>query len=468
MRRYLSNARLHTVVMIKWVFYHLLPIFGFLLAITLLVHQRRERRSPSSTIAWFLGIVLVPYIGVPAYLLFGGRKIRRMIRSKDSLVPGQNAPSATDGQNDGGGILPLRHNNSYTILGTGEKAYSALIDGIESAEESIDIAVYVFVNDSTGSVILDALARKAGSGVRVRLLLDAIGSFKISDAILTRFLAAGGKRAIFMPMMPLPFRGRANLRNHRKVVIIDHTTALFGGMNIAREYLGADTDARRWYDLSVMVKGPVIADLEHIFQSDWQFAAKQNDRVGFNTLPIAPAGTSTMQVVPSGPDVDGDPIHDNILTVLFAARERVWIVTPYFIPDEMTLKAICIAARRGVDVRILVPQVSNHLLADIVRRGYIREVQSSGATVYNFTPGMIHGKIILVDSSLGIAGSMNMDMRSFFLNYETAVFMYDEQIVSELEQWIKDRMNQSVTGTKKSNGIAEFLEGAARLLSPLL
>ena len=134
----------------------------------------------------------------------------------------------------------------------------------------------------------------------------------------------------------------------------------------------------------------------------------------------------------------------------------------------MTLKAICIAARRGVDVRILVPQVSNHLLADVVRRGYLREVRSSGATIHNFTPGMIHGKIILVDSSLGIAGSMNMDMRSFFLNYETAVFMYDEKIVSELEQWIRDRMNQSVTGIDKSNGFAEFLEGAARLLSPLL
>jgi cardiolipin synthase A/B len=456
------------VIKIEWVLYHLLPFFGFLLAVTLLVHQRRERRSPASTIAWFLGIVLVPYIGVPAYLLFGGRKIKRMIRSKDSLAPGKNAPPAAVGQNESGGILPLRPGNDYTILGTGEQAYSALIDHIESAGKSIDIATYVFTNDSTGSFILDALTRKAVSGVRVRLLLDAVGSFKISDAILGRFLAAGGKRAVFMPMMHLPFRGRANLRNHRKVAIFDATTAIFGGMNIAREYMGADTDAKRWYDLSIIVRGPVIADLAEIFQSDWQFAAKQDNAIGFEPFSTAPAGASTMQVVPSGPDVDGDPIHDGILSVLFAARERVWIVTPYFIPDEMTLKAICIAARRGVDVRILVPQVSNHLLADIVRRGYLREVQSSGATIHNFTPGMLHGKIILVDSSLVIAGSMNMDMRSFFLNYETAVFMYDEKIVSELEQWIRDRMSQSVTGIDKSNDFAEFLEGAARLLSPLL
>ena len=146
----------------------------------------------------------------------------------------------------------------------------------------------------------------------------------------------------------------------------------------------------------------------------------------------------------------------------------MWIVTPYFIPDEMLLKAMCITARRGIDVRVVVPRVSNHPLADLVRRSYLRQIQDSGATVCNFTPGMLHGKVILVDDALGIVGSMNMDMRSFFLNYEIALFIYDESEVKELDSWVTDTMRQSVPGIKKANIAIQFFEGAARLLAPLL
>jgi cardiolipin synthase len=146
----------------------------------------------------------------------------------------------------------------------------------------------------------------------------------------------------------------------------------------------------------------------------------------------------------------------------------VWIVTPYFIPDELVLKAICIAARRGVDVRIVVPRVSNHMLADLVRRSFLRQVQESGATICNFMPGMMHAKIILVDGTLCVAGSMNMDMRSFFLNFEIALFIYDEIMVKEMDGWVMGLLRHSIQGIKKSNLFLEFIEGIARLLAPLL
>jgi cardiolipin synthase len=453
---------------VNWILLHILPILGFFLAVTLFVQQRRRRRSPSSTMAWLLAILLVPYIGVPAYLIFGGRKIKRMTKNKDTLSPGVNLPEERFVNLGVGSIFPPRNGNEITLLATGEKACEALVDLIEHAKKSIDISTYILGNDETGSAVLSALTRKAEQGIAVRLLLDALGSFRVSKKNLAPLLAGGGRYAFFMPMMHLPFRGRANLRNHRKIIIVDGVTAIIGGMNIANEYMGMTVSTRRWHDLSFLVKGPVLADLHHVFHSDWQFAEKR--KIDEEDFPVdARVGaTTTLELVPSGPDVAGDPLYESIVTTIFKARDRVWIVTPYFIPDEMLLKAICIAARRGVDVRIVVPLISNHPIADLVRRSYLREAQDSGVKICNFTPGMMHAKAILVDGTLGIVGSMNMDMRSFFLNYEVAMFIYDENMVKELDVWVTDLLNQCVFGIKKANIAVEFIEGVARLLSPLL
>lgn len=453
---------------VNWILLHILPILGFFLAVTLLVHQNRRQRSPSSTVAWLLAILLVPYIGVPAYLIFGGRKITRMTKNKADLSRGVNSAEKRLASQGVGGIFPLRGGNEITLLATGEKAFTALLDLIEQARTSIDISTYILENDETGSAVLSALTRKAKQGVAVRLLLDALGSFRVSKRTLAPFLASGGRYAFFMPMMHLPFRGRANLRNHRKIFIVDGSTAIIGGMNVAREYMGMTVSARRWHDLSFLIKGPVLTDLHHVFQSDWQFAAGRqapDERYGACARSEA---AITLELVPSGPDVTGDPLYESIITALFKARERLWIVTPYFIPDEMLLKAICIAARRGVDVRIVVPKISNHPLADLVRRGYLREAQDSGAKICNFTAGMMHAKAILADGTLAIVGSMNMDMRSFFLNYEVALFIYNENKVKELEDWVTNLLLQCEPGIKRASIGVEFIEGVARLLAPLL
>jgi len=452
----------------QWIFYNILPIIGFFLAMTLLVHQNREQRSPSSTVAWLLAILLVPYIGVPAYILFGGRKTKRMTKNKADLALDINVSGEPLITQNSGAIFPLRADNAIALLATGEKACAALLNLIEHAVKSIDISTYILGNDATGDAILAALTRKSQQGVRVRLLLDALGSFRVTARMLSPLRAGGGQCAFFMPMMHLPFRGRANLRNHRKIIIVDNATAMLGGMNIAREYMGTAPDKLRWHDLSFIVKGPVVIDLLHVFRSDWQFASKQKIAPQDAIAAAETGATTALQLVPSGPDVAGDPFFDSILTALFKARSRVWIATPYFIPDEMLLKALCIAARRGIDVRIVVPKVSNHRLADLVRRSFLRQIQDSGATICYFTPGMMHGKVILVDSTLGIVGSMNMDIRSFFLNYEIALFIYNENTVKELEAWTTDLMSQSVNYIKKASVTVGFLEGVARLLSPLL
>lgn len=457
-----------------WIFDHFLPTLGFLLAVVLFNHILRERRPPSSTIAWLLAIVFFPYAGVPLYIIFGGRKMRRMSAEK-VMAPGER--HAIHGHNAGDGhveaaddsaLFPLSHGNRVQLLTTGEAAFHELMETIGNARHSIYITTFILGSDETGRAIIDLLTRKAREGIEVRLLLDALGSHAVRRGFLDGFHAAGGQSAFFMPMLHIPFRGRANLRNHRKMVIVDHAMAITGGMNFAHEYMGEKRDEHRWHDLSISLEGPVVDDLLTVFRSDWTFTTGRDiGPAPDEPVPVKGDGGENLQLVPSGPDIANDRLYDAILTSFFTARKRIWIVTPYFIPDEMLLNALRIAAKK-VDVRIIIPEISNHRLADIVRRDYLRQIQNEGARIYMFRPGMLHAKAIIFDDSLGVVGSMNVDMRSFFLNYEVAVFIHSERTVSQLELWAESLMAESEAGARASSFPLDYVEGIARLLSPLL
>jgi len=447
------------------------PLVGFLFALVLLVHLVRQRRSPISTIAWVLAIFLLPVVGVPFYMVFGGRKMKYMTARKDALPRAEQlaeaarkgeAPQSTEA------VFPLRDGNDVGLLTGGEDAFRTVVELIKSAQQSVYVATFILRNDDTGRAILAALTERARAGVQVRLLLDALGCRKIKKRHLAPLREDGGRCAFFMPMIHVPFQGRANLRNHRKIVLVDRRTAIIGGMNLAEEYMGPTPGRPRWHDLSLSVKGPVVSDIYAVFSSDWEFAAKEALPPP-QEEPAAQAGEGVrLELVPSGPDARGDYLFDTIVASLFSARRRIYIMTPYFIPDEMIVKALCIAARRGVDVRIVVPAVSNHLIADLVRRSYLRQIQEAGGKVHRFTPGMLHGKLILVDDSPAIVGSMNMDMRSLFLNYEIACFIHSERVVAELAAWMAGIRAQCEEGVRDVAVPVEFIEGVGRLLAPLL
>lgn len=458
------------------IFTHFLPTVGFLLALVLLLHLFKQQRSPSNTIAWVLAIILMPYVGVPLYIMLGGRKMKKMTGRKE-IAPFRTIDDVSvdcngiihTGQTSADTLFPCRKGNTVRLLLSGEEAFRCLRELIEHARESICITTYILGNDSTGQELLAALAAKAREGVDVCLLMDALGSNSIKDSFLSEYKTSGGRYAFFMPMLHIPFRGRANLRNHRKMVVVDGRTAVIGGMNLACEYMGEAPSETRWHDLSLSVEGPVVADILTVFQSDWNFASGEVLPAKSVHEGITDHCESTLlQLVPSGPDVVGDPLFDTVISALFSARERIWIVTPYFIPDEMMVKALCMASKRGVDVRIIVPEVSNHRLADIVRRNYLRQIEEAGAVVYRFKHGMLHGKLIVIDDSLGIVGSMNMDMRSFFLNYEAALLIYSKSIVASLKVWFNSLEEKSATGVTKESVFVDYLEGLARTLAPLL
>ena len=460
-----------------WLFSEFLTHLGFLLALVLMAGLLRQRRSPSSTIAWLLVILLLPYIGVPLYIMIGGRKIKRMAQKKALIFH----PSADAHRGDQSGTVerllasygvpPPTAGNRLELVTTGIDAYQRVMRLIEQARSTIHITTYILGRDEGSQALVACLTRRAAEGVSVRLLLDDIGSWRVRRRSLAPLIEAGAQVAYFMPMLHIPFRGRANLRNHRKLVIVDSKIAVAGGMNLAWPYIGPPGSKDLWRDLSTVVEGPVVAELEALFASDWRFTTGR-DPTGPGQPGHDPGAvsmeSSVVQVVPSGPDVAGDPLYESLLALVFAARDRIWIVTPYFVPDEMLARALTLAARRGVDVRLIVPRRSNHITADLARAGYMRDLHTAGARVLLYTPVMIHAKAVVFDDQLAVIGSANMDMRSLFLNYEVALYVSTPAHVGEVADWAQSLMADSRPELPARGWERELFENVVRLLSPLL
>ena len=471
-----TDPRLPWLLPLSWAF----TVGGFLLALLLLAQLLRSNRPPSSTLAWVLVIVLLPYVGVPLYLTFGGRKLRRMAERKGKIYwRGENrADSASNSAAErvlrSFGVPAATHGNQVEVVSNGEEAYRKLIGLIEGARASIHLTTYILGPDAVGRAVLDHLTKRALAGLEVRVLLDDVGSWRFPRRDLAPFLAAGGEVAWFMPVFHRPFQGRANLRNHRKIVVADGSLAIAGGMNIAEEYMGPVPLPTRWRDVSAVVRGPAAADLDDLFASDWAFAKGQvpppaNPPPTADEPAAAPSpGGSPVQIVASGPDVEGDPLYESLISLLFAAQERIWVVTPYFVPDEILVRALDLAARRGVDVRLVIPNRSNHITADLARVGYLRQVHEAGGKVLRYRPGMIHGKVIVVDDDLAVVGSANMDMRSLFLNYEVALFLYGPEQIRASVAWVESLLPDCRPGVPKRTWMGELAENIVRLLSPLL
>jgi len=457
-----------------WIFPHVAIIAGFLLAGVAAVHMLRQRHSPAGTTAWLLAMVLLPYVGVPLYLALGGRKMRRDARAKSDLrMPEHDFQplekvDPIDRLLRTYGIPGATRGNRLRLCLTGEEIYTELVRMIETAETSIGVTTFILGRDEVGRDILDRLTRRAAEGLQVRLLLDGVGSLPVGRRFRSRLHAAGGRSSFFMPVLHRPFHGRTNLRNHRKNIIADNRKVMAGGVNIAGEYIGGESRPGRWKDLAFVLEGPAVRDYAEIFRMDWEFATGEQLPPAAEEAPAA-MGNAVVQVVPSGPDVPGDPLYGAILTAAFSARRRLWIVTPYFVPDSALVQALCLAGQRGVDVRVMVPERSNHRLADLARGSSLREVQAGGGRILQYAPGMLHAKMLIMDDELGMLGSANFDFRSLFLNYEAAVFVYGPELVRELEVWFHGLESESRAGIPTEiHPARDIYEGLVRMVSPLL
>lgn len=471
-----------------WV--EIFTVLGTVVTAVLVLRLLREHRPPSSTMAWAIAIILIPYLGVPLYLLLGGRRVRWVKEKKANLYHGEThyrdyilakmskrpAIVETVKALEAVGLPPPSDGNSLSFITSGEDAYARLMAMIRSAKKSIYITTFILGRDSVGKDIVDALAQKAAEGVEVKLLLDALGCFKSRWGFVNPIRKAGGEVGIFLPILPIHRKWSTHLRNHRKLVIIDGETAMLGGLNLAKEYMGPTPNKKRWADMAVIIDGPSVTDYQDIFAADWFFTTGRQPEMPEPSEvrkkdPREP-GEGALQVVASGPDAESQPLHDAMTIALFKSKKRVWIVTPYFIPDQILTKTLALLGRMGRDVRVIVPRRSNHFVTDLARGAFVRDLYPSNVKFYAYQPGMLHSKLIIIDDDLAIVGSANMDVRSLFLDFEVGAFIYSPKHVKQIAESIVSYMDQSeILGKKdvyQKGLIVETVEDICRLLAPLL
>jgi cardiolipin synthase len=440
----------------------------------------RQRREPVATLAWLLALAWLPVLGWAVYWWLGPQRIQRRklkrLRARLALAEAR-LPPVGDASEDGQerlveattGSAPTRA-TAIELLTGGERTFDALFEAVAAARESVHLEYYIYEPDSVGTRLRDLLAERARQGVQVRLLLDGLGSRRCSPAFLAPLRAAGGEVAWFHPLRlgHLLWRPTLNLRTHRKIAVIDGRIGFTGGVNIS-DTQSERASAAAFHDLHLRLGGEVVRALQLAFAEDWHYATgtKLSDALYW---PALPPGAIRCQLVPSGPDNPLAPIHRLYVEALHNARRRVWMMTPYFVPDAAVLLALTSAALSGLDVRLLLPRRNDSLLVRAAARSFYPELLAAGVRIFEFQPRMLHGKALLVDEEIAIIGSANVDPRSFFLNFELSVLARDAGVAAALAARIEADLGQSreVPRGWRARGWQAYADSAARLLAPVL
>ncbi|HXG09681.1 MAG TPA: cardiolipin synthase [Gemmataceae bacterium] len=466
------------------------------------------KKESTSAVAWCLLVLLVPLFGVLLFWVFGHNHISRPLRRKrlhrvlfraahpagPASGPGERAdaplsastgrltpaahPPLTAAFDDLGQLalrvnaFPIRNGNAVTWYHDTQQAFDALLQAIRGARRHVHLQYFIFRPDAAGRQLLELLTQKAKEGVEVRLLYDAMGGRTLGRRFLRPLEQAGGKVGVFLPLNPLRSRIQINLRNHRKITIIDGQVAFTGGMNIGDEYLGRNAYFGYWRDEVLRLEGPAVADLQRIFVEDWDFARHEVLVHDAYFPPPNEVGDAVVQVAESGPDQEINTIREIYFAAIVAARERLWIASPYFVPDAGLLDALRLARYRGVDVRLLSLLRPDHYLSFYAGRYYWSDMLAVGVKVYQYAKGMMHSKLVMVDGRWAMAGSANLDNRSLRLNFEAVCLMHSPHVIAELERAYLDDLDDSilldaVTFSRRSFGV-RLVENGCRLLSPIL
>lgn len=465
-------------------------ILGLLLYVAS-THALQQRRHPAAAVSWILMFVFLPWVGIPAYILFGQRKIKADVATLAPPWPMHNAPNrdSNDDEDSRGwmsamlvslGGAPVRTTDQVTLHLSGQQAEDELWRIIDRAVRHLCVSTYVLGNDRIGNELIRRLAQRAVAGVEVRLLLDGVGCFLVRRQQLAPLTAAGGRVARAFPPLRRMLQRQSNFRNHRKTVIADASHCWMGGRNFADEYFSGTPRQAGWPDLSLSIDGRAAGDAQAVFSVDWFWAcgerlalsadaateraarAAQSSAIQLQSPTAAlqsPRESAQIQLLASGPDQQQDSLQAFIVTACYRAQTRILAVTPYLIPDPALLQALCLAARRGVAVDIVLPGRSNHALADLARNRALRELSQAGVRIW-LSPRMIHAKALVFDE-LALTGSANLDIRSLFLNFELALVLYDASFASALSEWIDDHRRESAVYTAtKASLPRDLLEGA--------
>ncbi|MDR3228479.1 MAG: phospholipase D-like domain-containing protein [Puniceicoccales bacterium] len=461
---------------------------GAVVALVAGITMLRQRRRQSNIFAWIFFILVFPLIGTFAFLTFGGRKHRRIAETKRDINRLAGILSEDDSDGNDGDDTPAPRSaappaplggNSVKLLDDpdGTAMWHALCAEIAAARRTIHITTYLLGHGEVGRAVIRLLAARAREGVHVRLLADAVGSLSMRWGLCRPLIEAGGQVRRFMPVFPfgpLSRRGSANLRNHRKIAVFDGCRAIIGGQNLSTDYTGPTRNPKRFRDFSVLIQGPAVAGLTRIFLSDWCFASGESPELYKEQLRYdpPPAGEVRVEIVSGGPDVPGDPLWEHFVTQIQEARRKITIITPYLVPDEVLFRVLLAKVRAGRKVRLILPKRSDHPFLDLARRPYLRTLHKAGAEIMLYEKSMLHGKLFLIDSSTAVVGSANLDMRSLFVNFEAAAFIYSPSAVRPFRKLVhelqKDCVSYAASPLVRLDWKNRILESLAHLIGPLL
>ncbi|AQQ53367.1 cardiolipin synthase [Planococcus lenghuensis] len=470
-------------------------LLNIILAVIIIFY---ERKNSSSLWAWLMVLFFLPVVGFFLYFFFGRTFKKDKLKHQSAYyhpelenISEHQLHEVTTGSfhhyssvtreleglilmNLKSETAPLTQNNRLSIYTDGRDKFDALFEDIRQAKDHIHLEYYIVRKDTLAKQLLTLLAEKARQGVKTLLLYDAVGSNSVNKEFLTDFLEAGGKAEPFMPSKLPIVNSHMNYRNHRKIAVIDGTIGYTGGFNIGDEYLGKKAKFGYWRDTHLRITGGAVHSLQHRFLLDWNEASHQHPikyASAYFPTPDNHAGAA-IQLVSSGPDSELSQIKNGFLKLILRAQESIYIQTPYFIPDITIMDALRVAALSGIDVQIMIPDKSDHPFVHTATLSVIGDLLDTGAKVYTYHNGFLHAKTLIIDRKVVTTGSANMDLRSFHLNFEGNVFIYDREVASAMadiffrdvelsgELTIEDYKNRSLSEKARQR--------FARLMAPLL
>lgn len=454
-----------------------------------------ENKNPAKTMSWLLVLMLLPVVGFVFYILFGGNyrnkfrsdKKNRLARTKldqaahyqreiiDYIDLFQNNESYVNNRLIN--LLlkianaPFSMNNAVEVLTNGEATYAEMMAAMEAAENHIHFQFFIIRDDDIGNQMKSILIRKARVGVKVRVIYDSVGCWRLGKRYIEELKGAGCEVKPFFPVVFPILSRELNYRNHRKIIVVDGAVGFVGGLNVGDEYLGANKTLGFWRDTHLKVMGEAVYSLQDIFLNDWHFLTGDV----FSELEMFPKlevkGSTMMQIAASGPDSDWYALLQAYFTMISTAEDRIWITTPYLVPEESIKMALKTAALTGVDVRIIIPGRADHLFVYWASQDNIEELLEAGVKIYRYQKGFVHSKIILVDGIGASVGTANLDIRSLEINFEVNAFVYDREVVMRLEQdFIEDlASSEAVELSVFRNRPKRYrvLEALGRLVSPI-
>lgn len=450
----------------------------------------QQRRSPAATIAWLLVLVFLPVAGYLIYRVIGPlrlerRKLRRRLTRKiveeglgtlteiRAESPMRHREQLAQIAIAAGEAPPLRadHVELYT---EGLIAYRDIMAALAAAKHHIHVEYYIWEPDAMGVRVRDLLVARAQAGIEVRVIVDATGSQGVRRGFFKPLTAAGADVRWFNPvsLLGLP-RRRPDFRSHRKIIVCDGRIGFTGGMNISNDHTSEFAGANAWRDTHLRLEGSAVRSLQRVFVEDWMYSAKVTlpfDEVYF-PLPVT-TGRELVQIVASGPDLAIFAIHKMYFAAINQATNRVWLTTPYFVPDDAVLAALVSAAMRGVDVRVIVPAKGDSKLVELAARSYFPDLLDAGARMFEYVPRFIHAKTLIVDDDIALIGTANLDNRSFRLDFEVAAIVYGHDLNTRLASAFCVDLENSTPVRRIAFEHQPFFtrlgQSGARLLSPLL